>query len=210
MNNTKNIVRQYAYSAIITMLTVLTILMSSSCCIDLTNFLETKEVHMTIGDNPEVIDQTETNDLSGQSGNRNIDYSAIKKELADASDYQKSEEEEEDFFLNLEKIYPEDKYICVKDYLNKFKVLYPSGYFTLVKVTQKQDYNSGYAWFERFENFKNKLSLTQDLEKDLENYPEQTDFYSDYSQDISTIVHELTHLGSGHFLSIFFEDLNYH
>ena len=137
--------------------------------------------------NPE--DFVKSNDNQYQD----IDYTEIKKELADASNYPVTLQEEEQFFSNLEKIYSEERFILVKNYLKEFKSLYPSGYFTLIKVTQK----TGYNFFELVEEEKEKIpsSINEFL---------WTDFNSSYSSDIDTLVHELTHAGP----AAYFDTLN--
>ncbi|MCJ7665352.1 MAG: hypothetical protein MUO59_01285 [Actinobacteria bacterium] len=94
----------------------------------------------------------------------------------------------------MEKIYSEERFIMARDYLENFKNLYPSGYFTLVKVTQKDDY----GMFELMEE--NKDTMSSSIDKFLE-----PDFNSSYSGDINTILHELTHIGPSAFFSILME-----
>ncbi len=200
------------------MITAFLTLSLSSCCIDYSEFLKSGSEKTTLnGDeedaakigellkkyniNPE--DFTESTDNQSQD----IDYTHIKKELADASDYPVTPEEEEQFFSSLKKIYSEEKFIQVKDYLKNFKSLYPSGYFTLIKVTQKQDYAAGYGWFELL-NDNNSYNL-EGLEgfEDFDFSALTPDFYEEYTGDIITIVHELTHCGSGPSIYLFVEDL---
>jgi hypothetical protein len=177
----------------------------SSCCIDLNQFLKPESTKITFNSGDDIntneIDELldkyniEPDDFTSSSENQNaetIDCTVIKKELADTSNYQVDTEEEEDFFNNLEKIYDKETFTSAKDFLKNFKILYPSGYFTLIKVTQKQDYAAGYGWFELLN--KNK-SFTMG------------DFNSGYCGDINTIVHELTHSGSGPFIYLFIPDL---
>lgn len=174
----------------------------SSCCIDFSKFLKPESAEITFeGDEEdaakidELLDKynIDPEDLINSSDNQyqNIDYTAIKKELADASNYPVTPEEEEEFFNNLEKIYSEERFILVKDYLENFKNLYPSGYFTLVKVTQRDDYKL----FELMEEEKEKMPSS--INKILE-----SDFNSSYSGDVETIIHELTHIGPAAFFSI--------
>jgi len=194
-------------STLLTLFTVsaiVIIIICTSCCVDLNEFLKPKSTKITFdsGDNidaaeiDELLDKynIDPEDFTGTSEKQNqgIDYTAVKKELAYASDYQVSAEEEEDFFNILGKIYDEETFILVKDYLKNFKILYPSGYFTLIKVTQKQNYAGGYGWFELLNESK---SFTMG------------DFNTRYCSDINIIVHELTHCGSGGSIYLFVPDL---
>jgi hypothetical protein len=193
-------------STLITLFTVsaiVIVIICTSCCIDLNEFSKSKSTKITFsGDEidaakiDELLDKynIDPEDFTGTSDNQNtdIDYTSAKKELTDASNYQISAEEEEEFFNNLEKIYDEETFILVKDYLKNFKILYPSGYFTLIKVTQKQNYAGGYGWFELLNKSKSFAI---------------GDFNSRYCRDINVIVHELTHSGSGPFIYLFVEDL---
>jgi hypothetical protein len=193
-------------NTLITLFTVSAVLMviiCTSCCIDLKEFSKSESVKITFsGDGidadelDELLDKynIDPEDLTGTSDNQyaDIDYTAIKKELADASNYQVSAEDEKDFFNNLEKIYNEETFTLVKDYLINFKILYPSGYFTLIKVTQKQNYAGSYGWFELLNKSKSFA---------------MGDFNSRYCRDVNIIVHELTHSGSGPFIYLFVEDL---
>jgi len=178
---------------------------STSCCIDLGQFLKPVSTKTTFnsGDDTGAAEIDELLDkynidpedfTTGTSGNQNAvtDYSVIKKELSEASSYPVSAEEEENFFNNLENIYDEETFTPVKDYLKNFMVLYPSGYFTLIKVTQKQDHAAGYGWFELL-NKSGSFNMG--------------DFNSRYGSDINIIVHELTHSGSGPFIYLFVPDL---
>ena len=194
-------------STLITLFTVsaiVIVIICTSCCIDLNEFSKSKSTKITF-DSGDEIDAAEIDELldkynidpedftsTSDDQYTDIDYTAIKKELADASNYQVSAEEEEVFFNNLEKIYDEETFIPVKDYLKNFKILYPSGYFTLIKVTQKQDYAAGYGWFELLNKSKSFA---------------MGDFNSRYLSDINVIVHELTHSGSGPFIYLFVQDL---
>jgi len=193
-------------SILITIFTIAAISISiicTSCCIDLSEFSKSESVKITFtGENADaatidkLLDKYNINpeDLTGASDNQipDIDYTAIKKELADTSGYQVSQKEEDEFFGNLKKIYDEETFVLSKDYLKNFKILYPAGYFTLVKVTQKQNYSAGYGWFELM-NENKSFSMG--------------DFGLDYSGDINAIVHELIHSGSGPFIGLFVEDL---
>ena len=180
------------------------VIICTSCCIDLGKFSKSESTKITF-DSGDGIDAAEIDELldkynidpedfTSPSDNQyaDIDYTAIKKELTDVSDYQVYAEEEEDFFNNLEKIYDEETFTLSKDYLKNFKILYPSGYFTLIKVTQKQSYAGGYGWFELLNKSKSFAI---------------GDFNSRYCRDINIIVHELTHSGSGPFIYLFVEDL---
>ena len=135
-------------STLITLFTVsaiVIVIICTSCCIDIGEFAKSK-ISIDTAKMDELIDKynIDPEDFTGTSENQNqvIDYTAIKKELADASNYQVSAEEEEDFFNNLGKIYDEETFTLAKDYLKNFKILYPSGYFTLIKVTQKYNYDN--------------------------------------------------------------------
>lgn len=187
---------------------IVTAIICTSCCIGLNQFLKPESTKITFNNGDDIdadeIDELldkyniDPEDFTGSSNNQNaedIDYTTIKKELADASNYQVSSEEEEDFFNNLEKIYDKETFAPVKDFLKNFKILYPSGYFTLIKVTQKQNYAAGYGWFEL---------LNKNMSFVL------GDFNSSYCGDINTIVHELTHSGSGPFIYLFVPDLKDH
>jgi hypothetical protein len=210
---------------IFTVSAIVIIIICTSCCIDLDKYSKSGSVEITFsGDEidaakiDELLDKynIDLEDSASPSDNQNqdIDYTAIKKELADASNYRVSAEEEEDFFNNLEKIYDEETFILVKDYLGKFKTLYPSGYFTLVKVTQKQDYTVGYGWFELLNDNKSHSieEITEGIEE-LEGFEDfdvsvwTPDFYQEYTGDINVIVHELTHCGSGPFIYLFVQEL---
>jgi hypothetical protein len=195
-----------ATGTLITLFTVVFILVSiicTSCCIDLSKLSKSGSSKITFsGDDigvaeiDELLDKynIKPEDLTGTSDNQisGIDYTAIKKELADTSGYQVSQEEEDEFFSNLKKIYDEETFALSKDYLNDYKILFPSGYFTLIKVTQKQNYPAGYGWFELM-NENESFSIG--------------DFGLGYCGDINIIVHELTHSGSGPFIDLFVEDL---
>ena len=179
-------------STLITLFTVsaiVIIIICTSCCIDLGEFSKSESVKITF--NGDEIDAAKIY--------QDIDYTAIKKELSDASNYQVSAEEEEKFFNNLGKIYSEERFALAKDYLENFKNLYPSGYFTLVKVTQRQDYRPGYGMLE--------IDTAKTRDEVLSKYKIQKDFNTDYSIDIGYILHELTHNGSGRFICLFVEDL---
>jgi hypothetical protein len=190
---------------LITLFAVVSILISiicTSCCIDLSEFSKSKSTKITFsGDDigaveiDELLDKYNINpeDLTGTSDNQisNIDYTAIKKELAETSGYQVSSEEEDEFFSNLKKIYDEETFALSKDYLKDYKILFPSGYFTLIKVTQKQNHTAGYGWFELLNENKSFA---------------MGDFAFGYSSDINIIVHELTHSGSGPFMDLFVDD----
>lgn len=178
------------------------VLSLSSCCIDYSKFLEAKSEEVTFeGDQEdaakieEMLEKYDINPEDFVKSNDDqyqvIDYTEIKKELADASNYPVTPEEEEQFFSNLEKIYSEERFILVKNYLKEFKGLYPSGYFTLIKVTQK----AGYKFFEHMEEEGEKMpsSVNEFL------WP---DFNSSYSNDIDTLVHELTHTGPAAYFDI--------
>lgn len=216
--------------ALFTVSAIVIVIICTSCCIDLSEFSKSKSTKITFGGDEidaanidELLDEYNINpeDFTGTSENQNqiIDYTAIKKELADASDYQISAEEEEEFFNNLGKIYDEETFILVKDYLKNFKILYPSGYFTLIKVTQKQDYSAGYGWFEllnesesfAMEDFNSDIAQILDefeqMGMETTESPLTEDFNSRYCRDINVILHELTHSGSGPFIYLFVKDL---
>ena len=218
----KIISRKYVFTSIIILLAALIVLISSSCCIDLSKFSKSGGKSITFGENQE---QADKNDLGTQSESRKVDYSIIKKELSEASDYRISKEEEEIFFSSLEKIYPEEKYILVRDYLDKYKILYPCGYYTLLKVTQEPDINGGgYGWFiitnstkeyysvEEIEEEMKKLleedanDSTEDVQ-DFDGSISVPDFYEEYGSDLKMILHELTHGGSRAFGFLFVDDL---
>jgi hypothetical protein len=179
-------------STLITLFTVsviVIVIICTSCCIDLNEFSKSKSTKITFNFGEQLDPAFEDFNDSSNNQNQDIDYTAIKKELADASNYHVSAEEEEEFFNNLKKIYDEETFALTKDYLKNFKILYPSGYFTLIKVTQKLNYDFGYAMFE---------SLNKSSE----------DFNSTYCGDITMILHELTHTGGAQqFRSFFVEDL---
>ena len=190
----------------------------SSCCIDFSEFLKPESVEITAKID-ELLDKYNINpeDLINSTGDQyqDIGYTAIKKELADASNYQVSAEEEEEFFNNLKKIYDEETFTLAKDYLKNFKILYPSGYFTLIKVTQIHNYD-GYAWFESLnkssEDFNSDIAQILDefeqMGMDTTVSPLMEDFNSSYCGDITVILHELTHAGGAQqFRSFFVEDL---
>jgi hypothetical protein len=175
----------------------------TSCCIDLSEFSKPKNTKITFtGDSAdaakidELIDKynINTEDLTNAPDSQipDLDYTIIKKELASASGYQVSAEEEDEFFGSLEKIYDKETFALSKEYLKDYKILFPSGYFTLIKVTQKQDYSAGYGWFDLM-NKNRSFSMG--------------DFGSGYCGDINIIVHELTHSGSGPFINLFIGDL---
>jgi hypothetical protein len=191
---------------LITLFAVVFILISiicTSCCIDLSVFSKSKSTKITFsGDDTgaveidELLDKYNINpeDLTGTSESQisGIDYTAIKKELAETSGYQVSQEEENEFFNNLKKIYDKEAFVLSEEYLRNFKILFPSGYFTLIKVTQKQNYAAGYGWFELLNENKSFA---------------MGDFAFGYSGNINIIVHELTHSGSGPFIDLFVDDL---
>ncbi len=195
-------------STLMTLFTVSVIVIAivcTSCCIDLNKFLKPESTKITFdgGDDiggdeiDELLDKynIDPEDFTSSSDNQNaedIDYTVIKKELADTSSYQVSAEEEVEFLNNLEEIYDGETFILVKDFLRDFKILYPSGYFTLIKVTQKQSHAGGYGWFELLNKSKSFA---------------MGDFNSRYCRDINVIVHELTHGGSGLFIYLFVQDL---
>jgi len=210
-------IKRIITTAAVALIVVAIILSFSSCCIDYSEFLKSGSEQYTFeGDEvdaskiEELLKEYNINpeDFTGSTDNQSqdIDYTEIKKELEDSSDYQVTPEEEEQFLNNLEKIYAEDKFIQVKEYLNKFKYLYPSGYFTMIKITQKQDYTAGYGWFELL-NDSNSSNL-----EDLEGFEEfdfsefAPDFYEEYTCDLIVIIHELTHCGSGSSIYLFVED----
>jgi hypothetical protein len=189
---------------LITLFILVSILVSitcTSCCIDLSEFSESKSTKITFSGGAadaekidELLDKYDINpgDLTDASENQipYTDYTAIKKELAAVSGYQVSAEEEDEFFGNLEKIYDKETFALSKEYLKDYKILFPSGYFTLLKVTQKQSFSGGYGWFEL---------LNESKTFDMGN------FTFNYSGDINIIVHELTHSGSGPFIDLFVE-----
>ena len=217
-------------STLITLFTLSAIVIAiicTSCCIDLSEFSKSGSEKINFsGDDivvaeiKELLDKynIDPEDFISSSDNQhaNIDYTAIKKELADASNYQVSAEEEEDFFNNLGKIYDEETFALAKDYLKNFKILYPSGYFTLIKVTQKYNYDIGYAKFEHLnkssEDFNSDIAQILDefeqMGTDTTASPLMEDFNSSYCLDIEMILHELTHAGSDQqFVSFFVQDL---
>jgi hypothetical protein len=201
-NNNKSVAFISALLTLFTVSAIIIAMICTSCCIDLNKFLTSESTKITFsGDEldaskiDELIDKynIDTGELTGTSDNHaEADYTAIKKELADASGYKVSAEEEEEFFTNLEKIYDKETFTTAKDYLKNFKILYPSGYFTLIKVTQKQNYSAGYGWFELL----NKSKSFDIGDPD-----------SRYCRDINIIIHELTHSASGPFIYLFVEDL---
>ena len=217
-------------STLITLFTVsaiVIVIICASCCIDLSEFSKSKSTKITfsgdeidVAEIKELLDEYNINpeDFTGTSDNQyaDIDYTAVKKELVDASNYQVSAEEEEDFFNNLGKIYDEETFALAKDYLKNFKILYPSGYFTLIKVTQKYNYDIGYAKFEHLnkssEDFNSDIAQILDefeqMGTDTTASPLMEDFNSSYCLDIEMILHELTHDGSNQqFVSFFVQDL---
>ncbi|MHB1377778.1 MAG: hypothetical protein ACYCXB_10245 [Candidatus Humimicrobiaceae bacterium] len=166
----------------------------TSCCFDPGSLLKSESTVITFtgdGSSPPMLEDQfdKYKDLLDSSNKqyKDIDYTAIKKELAHSSDYPISIEEENKFFKNLEEIYSEEKFTKVKDYLKNFKNLYPSGYFTLIKVTQKQD-TDNYELFKLMEESKDKLP--SEIRELL-----TADFSTDYSEDLNTVIHELTHIG---------------
>ena len=214
----KSKIKRILFILVSTILTAFLILSLSSCCIDYSEFIKSGSEKITFeGDeedlaklgellkeyniNPE--DFTRSTDNQSQD----IDYTEVKKELADASGYPVTPEEEKQFFGSLKKIYSEERFIEVGDFFEDFKHLYPSGYFTMIKVTQKQDYTAGYGWFELL-NDSNSFNL-EGLEgfEDFDLSALTPDFYEKYTDDIIVIVHELTHCGSGPFIYLFVEDL---
>ncbi|MBN2073828.1 MAG: hypothetical protein JW770_07790 [Actinobacteria bacterium] len=207
---------------LLTIVATLIILSLSSCCIDYSKFLEPKSEEITISgseeDSAKIGELLEEynfgdKDFSGSDDSldeenfQDIDYAEIKEELADTTGYGVSPEEEVEFFANLEGIYPEEKFIQVKEYLKDFKILYPAGYFTLINITQGQDYHTGYGWFEVVND--NNLYNQEVMEalKDFDISLLADDFYGQYSVDLITITHELTHCGSGSFIYLFVKDL---
>lgn len=177
-----------------------------SCCIDYSKFLEpvSKEIIFTEGgENADEIDELldkynlDAEDFadSGDSSHKEVDYTEIKRELANASNYPIIPEEEENFFRNLKGIYSEERFILVKDYLEKFRHLYPSGYFIMIKVTGK----SGYSLFELMEE--RRKNMPDSISK-IMGY----DFNLNYSGNVSTIIHELTHMGPMAYLDILAEN----
>ena len=218
-------------STLITLFTVsaiVIVIICTSCCIDLSEFSKSKSTKITFsGDEidaakiDKLLDEYNINpeDFTGTSDNQyaDIDYTAVKKELADASNYQVSAEEEEDFFNNLGKIYDEETFTLAKDYLKNFKVLYPSGYFTLIKVIQKYNYDIGYAMFESL-NKSESEDFNSDIAQILDEFEQigmdtaasllMENFNSSYCSAITVILHELTHAGGAQqFRSFFVEDL---
>ena len=206
-------------STLITLFTVsaiVIVIICTSCCIDLSEFSKSKSTKITFNIGGELDPDFEDFTDSPNNQNQDIDYTAIKKELADASNYQVSAEEEEDFFNNLGKIYDEETFVLAKDYLKNFKVLYPSGYFTLIKVTQKYNYDVGYAMFESLN--KSSEDFNSDIAQILDEFEQigmdttasllMENFNSSYCGDIKVILHELTHAGGAQqFRSFFVEDL---
>jgi len=207
---------------VLVIITTLTILSLSSCCVDYSKFLEPKSEKITLSDSEEdaakigeLLEEYnfDDEDYEGSDDSRdeekfqNINYTKIKKELADTSDYRVTPEEEEQFFANLEGIYPEERFMLVKEYLKDFKSLYPSGYFTLIKVTQKQDYTLGYGWFELMDNNNMYNPEVMEVLKDFDISLLTPDFNEQYTFEIDTITHELTHCGSGSFIYLFVKDL---
>ncbi|MBM3707626.1 MAG: hypothetical protein FJW69_04680 [Actinobacteria bacterium] len=94
------------------MLTVFIVLASSACCIDVNELLKATSEKMKedaakeLGEifekyNIEPEDSTSLGNIDYQD----IDYTDIKKELADRTSYPIAPQEEQDFFNNLEKIY---------------------------------------------------------------------------------------------------------
>ena len=205
--------------ALFTVSAIVIAIICTSCCIDLSEFSKSK-IPIDTAKIEELLDKynIDPEDFTSASDNQyaDIDYTVIKKELADASDYQVSAEEEEEFFNNLEKIYDEETFILAKDYLKNFKILYPSGYFTLIKVTQKYNYDVGYAMFEPLnkssEDFNSDIAQILDefeqMGMDTTVSPLMEDFNSSYCGDINVILHELTHAGGAQeFVCFFVEDL---
>ncbi len=207
---------------VLTIITTLIILSLSSCCIDYSKFLEPKSEEINLSGSEEDAakigelleeynfddgDFSGSDDSRDEDSFRDIDYTEIKMELADTSGLGVTPEEEEEFFANLGGIYPEEKFMQVKEYFEDFKILYPAGYFTLIKVTRKQDYSAGYGWFEVVHG--NNLYNQEVMEalKDFEISLVADDFYEQYTIDMTTITHELTHCGSGSFIYLFVKDL---
>jgi len=223
----KDYIKKNTCTAAVTIIAANVILLFTlpACCIDMTSFLEPKEVSISFSNNPEITVQKDVSDVSKNNDNLKTDYSDIKKVLADTINYEISLAEEEELFRNLEKIYDEEKFMLVKEYLKGFKYLYPQGYFTIIKVTQKQEYSAGYNWFELMNN--SSTYVIEEVEDFLEDFDEEagsllenfdgfevinpsTDFYGEYSKDIIVIVHELTHCGSGPYINLFIEDADCH
>ena len=211
-------IKRILFILVSTILTAFLILSLSSCCFDYSELIKSGSEKITfegeeedlakLGEllkeyniNPE--DFTE----SAENQSRDIDYTEVKKELADESNYPVTMEEEEQFLESLKKIYPEERFIEVGEYLEEFKHLYPSGYFTMIKVTQKQDYTAGYGWFKLL-NDSDSFNLG-DLEgfEDFDFSEFAPDFYEEYTGDLIVIIHELTHCGSGSSIYLFVEDL---
>ena len=207
-------------STLITLFTVsaiVIVIICTSCCIDLNEFSKSKSTKITFNFGEQLDPAFEDFNDSSNNQNQDIDHTAIKKELADESNYHVSAEEEEEFFNNLKKIYDEETFALAKDYLKNFKILYPSGYFTLIKVTQKYNYDIGYAMFESL-NKSESEDFNSDIAQILDEFeqigmgttvsPLTEDFNSGYCSDITVILHELTHAGGAQqFRSFFVEDL---
>ncbi len=207
---------------VLVIITTLTILPLSSCCMDYSKFLEPKSEEITLSGSEEdaakigeLLEEYNFDD-EGYEGSddsqdeekfQNIDYTEIKKELADTSGFGVTQEEEIEFLANLEGIYPEEKFMQAKEYFEDFKILYPAGYFTLIKVTQKQDYNTGYGWFEVVHDNNLYNQEVMEVLKDFDISLLADDFYEQYTIDMNTITHELTHCGSGSFIYLFVKDL---
>lgn len=154
--NIKNIIRQYIQAALIIILTALIVLTSSACCIAINEVLKAASEKMEEDAEKEIgeifdkynIELKDSTSLDAQDY-QDIDYTDIKKELTDKSSYPITPQEEEEFFNNLEQIYDAETYPLVENYFKNFKILYPSGYFTIIKATQIEPGN--YFWFTTLE-----------------------------------------------------------
>jgi hypothetical protein len=190
-------------------LTALIVLMSSACCIGVNELLKAASEKMEedaakeFGEifekyNIEPGDSTSLDTINYQD----IDYTDIKKELADAANYPIVPQDEQDFFNNLEEIYNAETCLLVNDFFKSFKILYPSGYYTLVKATQKEP--MAYIWFEPSEALLKEEDMLNDLIKDLEdegfsrsNNTTTPDFNDKYLTEVNVALHEMTHTLSG-------------
>jgi hypothetical protein len=205
-----------------TLVAIFLVLSLSSCCMDYSKFLEPKSEEITLSsseeDAAEISELLEEynfddEDFEGSDDRRdeesfqNIDYTEIKKELANTPGCMVTPEEEEEFFANLKSIYTEEKFMQVKEYFEDFKILYPAGYFTLIKVTRKQDYPTGYGWFKIVHDSNLYNQEVMEALKDFDISLVADDFYEQYTVDMTTITHELTHCGSGSFIYLFVKDL---
>lgn len=163
----------------------------TSCCVDLSKYLKPleKEKEYSINDSSEDFSKEELEKLleeftnPQQNQQDTPDYSTVKKELSNSLNYEVSEVEEEEFFKRLKEIYESRYYENAASFINELKLLYPKGYFTIIKVSSEDSFD----WFTTIYN------NTEDDLKDILG----SDFNSNYATDISTIIHEDIHGGSG-------------